>query len=83
MELLEGVVHPPRIDAVGDVVLPLRSRDRSRVCCRRRSAISARRCSAARRPAQVFERGGREWTAQQCNIVSLCLSLGDVDEAAG
>ena len=32
--------------------------------------------------AQVFERGGREWTAQQCNIVSLCLSLGDVDEAA-
>ena len=32
--------------------------------------------------AQVFERGGREWTAQQCNIVSLCLSLGEIDEAA-
>jgi hypothetical protein len=32
--------------------------------------------------AQVFERGSREWTAQQCNIVSLCLSLGQVDEAS-
>jgi hypothetical protein len=31
--------------------------------------------------AHTFERGGREWTAQQCNIVSLCLSLGQVDDA--
>lgn len=32
--------------------------------------------------AQVFERGGREWAAQQCNIVSLCLSLGEIDDAS-
>jgi len=32
--------------------------------------------------AQVFEPGSREWTAQQCNIVSLCLSLGETDAAA-
>jgi len=32
--------------------------------------------------AQRFERGGRDWTAQQCNLVSLSLSLGRVDEAA-
>jgi len=32
--------------------------------------------------AQIYERGGREWTAQQCNIVSLCISLGDLDAAA-
>jgi predicted O-methyltransferase YrrM len=31
--------------------------------------------------AQIFERGGREWAAQQCNLVALCLSLGLVDEA--
>ncbi|MDH4067048.1 MAG: hypothetical protein OEW19_21830, partial [Acidobacteriota bacterium] len=32
--------------------------------------------------AHVCERGGREWTAQQCNLVSLCLSFGQVDEAS-
>lgn len=32
--------------------------------------------------AQIYERGGREWTAQQCNIVSLCLCLGDIDDGA-
>jgi hypothetical protein len=32
--------------------------------------------------AQRFEPGGREWTAQQCNLVALCLSLGQVDDAA-
>ena len=32
--------------------------------------------------AQRFERGGREWTAQQCNLVALCLSFGLVDDAA-
>jgi predicted O-methyltransferase YrrM len=32
--------------------------------------------------AQVYPRGGREWAAQQCNIVALCLSCGLVDEAA-
>jgi predicted O-methyltransferase YrrM len=32
--------------------------------------------------AQVFDRGGREWAAQQCNVVALCLSFGMVDEAA-
>lgn len=38
------------------------------------------RALAAR--AQTFAHGGREWTAQQCNLVALCLSLGQVDEAA-
>lgn len=32
--------------------------------------------------AQRFERGSRDWTAQQCNLVALSLSLGRVDEAA-
>jgi hypothetical protein len=32
--------------------------------------------------AQRFERGGREWTAQQCNLVGLSISLGRIDEAA-
>ena len=32
--------------------------------------------------AQRFERGGREWTAQQCNLVALCLSFGQVEDAA-
>lgn len=32
--------------------------------------------------AQRFEPGGREWTAQQCNLVALCLSFGQVDDAA-
>ena len=32
--------------------------------------------------AQVFPRGGREWAAQQCNIVSLCISCGMLEEAA-
>jgi hypothetical protein len=32
--------------------------------------------------AQRFEAGSREWTAQQCNLVSLCLSFGKTDEAA-
>ena len=31
--------------------------------------------------AQRFEPGGREWTAQQCNLVALCLSFGQVDDA--
>jgi hypothetical protein len=31
--------------------------------------------------AQRFERGGRDWTAQQCNLVSLSLWLGRVEEA--
>jgi hypothetical protein len=31
--------------------------------------------------AQTFERGSREWAAQQCNLVSLCLSLGQIDDA--
>jgi hypothetical protein len=32
--------------------------------------------------AQRFERGGRDWTAQQCNLVALSISLGRLDEAA-
>ncbi len=32
--------------------------------------------------AQRFERGGREWTAQQCNRVALSLWLGDVESAS-
>lgn len=40
----------------------------------------ARLLELARR-AQVFEHGSREWTAQQCNLVSLCHSLGRIDEA--
>jgi hypothetical protein len=32
--------------------------------------------------AQRFERGSREWTAQQCNLVALSMSLGRHDEAA-
>jgi len=32
--------------------------------------------------AQRFERGGREWTAQQCNLVGLAMSFGRLDEAA-
>jgi hypothetical protein len=31
--------------------------------------------------AQRFERGGREWTAQQCNLIGLSISLGRLDEA--
>lgn len=31
--------------------------------------------------AQRFERGSREWTAQQFNLVDLCLSFDQVDEA--
>ena len=79
----EGVVHAPRVDAVGDVVLPLRPR-RSIATCLPASLrdLGAPRLRRLADRAQVFERGGREWTAQQCNIVSLCLSLGDVDEAA-
>lgn len=32
--------------------------------------------------AQRFDAGSREWTAQQCNLVVLCLSFGRYDEAA-
>jgi predicted O-methyltransferase YrrM len=32
--------------------------------------------------AHRFEIGSREWTAQQCNLVSLCLSFGKTDEGA-
>lgn len=32
--------------------------------------------------AHRFAPGTREWTAQQCNLVSLCLSFGKHDEAA-
>jgi hypothetical protein len=32
--------------------------------------------------AQRFERGGRDWTAQQCNLVSLSMALGRRAEAA-
>jgi hypothetical protein len=32
--------------------------------------------------AQRFEHGGREWAAQQCNLVALSISLGRLDEAA-
>jgi hypothetical protein len=32
--------------------------------------------------AQKFERGGREWTAQQCNLVGLYESIGRADVAA-
>ena len=44
--------------------------------------LGAPRLLALANRAQVFERGSREWTAQQCNVVALCLSFGLVDEAA-
>jgi hypothetical protein len=31
--------------------------------------------------ANRFECGSREWTAQQCNLVSLCQSFGLADDA--
>lgn len=43
--------------------------------------LGADRLRALASRAQRFEPGGREWTAQQCNLVALCLSFGLVDEA--
>jgi hypothetical protein len=44
--------------------------------------LGADRLLELARRAHTFERGGREWTAQQCNLVSLCLSFGHEDDAA-
>ncbi len=43
--------------------------------------LGADRLRALAARAQRFEPGGREWTAQQCNLVALCLSFGQVDDA--
>lgn len=43
--------------------------------------LGAERLRALAGRAHTFERGSREWAAQQCNMVSLCLSLGQVDDA--
>ena len=44
--------------------------------------LGADRLRALAARAHRFEPGSREWTAQQCNLVALCLSLGQVDDAA-
>jgi hypothetical protein len=44
--------------------------------------LGGERLRALANQAQRFERGNRYWTAQQCNLVSLSLTLGRVDEAA-
>jgi len=43
--------------------------------------LGAERLKALALRAQTFAPGSREWTAQQCNLVALCLSFGQVDEA--
>jgi hypothetical protein len=44
--------------------------------------LGAPRLRSLAERAQRFERGSREWTAQQCNIVGLYLWLGDGQAAA-
>ena len=43
--------------------------------------LGADRLRALAQRGQRFERGGREWTAQQCNLVGLCLALGQTVDA--
>lgn len=44
--------------------------------------LGADRLRALAARAQRFTRRSREWTAQQCNLVALCLAFGRVDDAA-